>query len=160
MTRETHIEIGSVALVTGASSGIGEAIAVALIGRGCRVIGAARRVDRLRALAERLGERFQPLALDVTDPGSVNGLVDRLPAELREVSILINNAGHGLGGRIEFNRHGADEMASIIETNVVGLIRLTRLVASQCPTSTVCVVPPRVAGSPAWRAVAKAVVAL
>ena len=129
MTQETHIGDGSVALVTGASSGIGEAVAVALAGRGCRVIGAARRVDRLYALAGRLGERFHPLALDVTDRDSVNGLVERLPAELREIGILINNAGHGLGGRIDFNRHGADEMASIIETNVVGLLRLTRLVA-------------------------------
>ncbi|MDP7651989.1 MAG: SDR family oxidoreductase [Rhodospirillales bacterium] len=129
MTQTTHIRQGSVALVTGASSGIGEAVAVALIARGCRVIGAARRVDRLQALAERLGEDFHPLALDVADPNSVNGLVDRLPAELRDIAMLINNAGHGSGGRVRFDDHGADELASIIETNVVGLIRLTRLVA-------------------------------
>jgi NADP-dependent 3-hydroxy acid dehydrogenase YdfG len=129
MTQKTHIEDGSVALVTGASSGIGEEVAVALAERGCRVIGAARRVDRLRALAGRLGERFHPLALDVAEPDSVNGLVDRLPAQLRNIAVLINNAGHGLGGRVRFDRHGADEMASIIETNVVGLIRLTRLIA-------------------------------
>jgi NADP-dependent 3-hydroxy acid dehydrogenase YdfG len=129
MTQSTHIEDGSVALVTGASSGIGEAVAVALVARGCRVIGAARRVDRLHALAGRLGERFHPLALDVADRDSVNGLFDRLPAHLGEIRMLINNAGHGLGGRVGFVRHGADDMASIIETNVVGLIRLTRLIA-------------------------------
>lgn len=129
MTQATHIEDGSVALVTGASSGIGEAVSVALAERGCRVIGAARRFDRLQALAERLGECFHPLALDVADRDSVNGLLDRLPAELSEVRILINNAGHGLGGRTRFDRHDADELTSIIETNVVGLIRLTRLIA-------------------------------
>ncbi|MDP6786574.1 MAG: SDR family oxidoreductase [Rhodospirillales bacterium] len=129
MTQATHIDEGSVALVTGASSGIGEAVAEALTARGCRVIGAARRVDRLRALAERLGERFHPVALDLTDRDSLDSLLDRLPAGLGEIDILINNAGHGLGGRVGFDRHGADDMAAIIETNVIGLIRLTRLIA-------------------------------
>lgn len=129
MMQTTHIEKGSVALVTGASSGIGEAVAVALTARGCRVIGAARRIDRLHALAERLGERFHPLALDLTDRESLTSLIDRLPVELTDIAMLINNAGHGLGGRIGFDSHDADDMAAIIETNVIGLIRLTRLVA-------------------------------
>ena len=129
MTPCEHIADGTVALVTGASSGIGEAVAVALVAGGCRVIGAARRGDRLQGLADRLGDRFHPLALDVTDPGSVDGLIGRLPEGLREVRILVNNAGHGVGSGVRFDLHGADEAAGMVETNVVGLMRVTRAIA-------------------------------
>ena len=95
MADDPILRPGAVALVTGASAGIGEAVSEALAGKGCRVICAARRIDRLRALAERLGRSCHPFELDVTDPSSTAGLCQRLPEELRDIDILVNNAGHG-----------------------------------------------------------------
>ncbi len=119
---------GAPALVTGASAGIGEAVAEALVERGCRVVCAARRLDRLEALARRLGSRCHPLALDVTDAAATAGLIERLPPELREIDILVNNAGHDIGGRRRFDQGDADDWARIIETNVSGMIRVAHAV--------------------------------
>ncbi len=129
MTDEPGFAPGAVALVTGASSGIGEAAAEALAARGCKVICTARRIDRLRALAERIGDNAHALELDVTDADAVAGLPDSLPAELRAVDILVNSAGHDIGGRQPFYEQDADDMASGFETNVIGLIRVTRALA-------------------------------
>lgn len=125
MAHESGLAPGAVALVTGASSGIGEAAAEALAARGCKVICTARRIDRLAALAERIGDNAYPLALDVTDAGAVAGLLDSLPAELRDIDILVNSAGHDIGGRRPFYEQDANDMASAVETNVIGLIRVT-----------------------------------
>ncbi|MEE8202807.1 MAG: SDR family oxidoreductase [Alphaproteobacteria bacterium] len=119
---------GALALVTGASAGIGETIAGALVERDCRVICAARRRDRLEALAGRLGPSCHPLVLDVTDADATAGLIERLPPELREIDILVNNAGHDAGGRRRFDEGAADEWAKIIETNVIGVIRVAHAV--------------------------------
>ena len=113
-------------LVTGASSGIGEAICRALAARGQRVIGAARRLDRLEALAAELGDNFHSLELDVDDPDSVEGLEQRLPARFGAIDVLVNNAGHDIGGRRPFDEGSAAQWCAIIETNVQGLIRVTR----------------------------------
>lgn len=87
---------GKVVLVTGASSGIGEAIARLLAGRGARVVVGARRTDRLETLVAEIaaagGEaRFR--ALDVTDRGDVKAFVDFAKAEFGQVDVLVNNAG-------------------------------------------------------------------
>lgn len=126
MADTSSFPAGSTALVTGASSGIGESIATLLAQRGCRVICAGRRMDALEALCARLGEGAHPLELDVTDPSSTQSIGSRLPEACPHVDILVNNAGHDVGGRRRFDEGSADQWASIIETNVIGLIRTTR----------------------------------
>jgi NADP-dependent 3-hydroxy acid dehydrogenase YdfG len=116
------------ALITGAGSGIGAATAAALIVNNYRVICSGRRLDRLEELCRRLGDAVLPLQLDVTDDTSVATLYERLPADWREIDILVNNAGHDRGGRSRFDQGSAADWISIIETNVNGLIRVTRKV--------------------------------
>ena len=115
---------GAVALVTGAGSGIGEATARRLAEAGLEVICAGRRRERVESVATAIGGHA--LELDVIDPESVESIENRLPAGLREVDVLINSAGHDVGGRRRFDAGSADEWAKIIETNVTGLIRVTR----------------------------------
>lgn len=117
-----------IALVTGASSGIGEAICRLLISHQYRVIGAARNEAKLQALCDELGALFHPLVLDVTDAQSVISLVESLPTDLRSIEILINNAGHDIGGRRSFEKGSAQQWSDIIETNVQGLMRITHAV--------------------------------
>jgi len=93
MSDEPILKPGAVALVTGASAGIGIAITEALVAKDCRVICSGRRRDRLEALAERLGENCHAVELDVADAGATAGLIDNLPEGLRDIDILINNAG-------------------------------------------------------------------
>jgi len=128
MANEAGLPAGATALVTGATSGIGESIATLLAENGCRVICAGRRADKLAILGETLGSAARTLALDVTDPSSVEGLLSRLPEDWRGIDILVNNAGHDEGGRRRFDEGEADQWASIIETNVTGLIRTTHAV--------------------------------
>ena len=125
MAEKTMPRPGAIALVTGASSGIGEATAAALADIGCRVICAGRRMALLEDVAERIGDAAHALVLDVADPGSVESLIERLPPELREIEILVNNAGSDLGGRERFDKGEVSDWASTIETNVTGLIRVT-----------------------------------
>ncbi|HEY3921334.1 MAG TPA: SDR family NAD(P)-dependent oxidoreductase [Gaiellaceae bacterium] len=106
---------GKTALVTGASSGIGKATAAALAGEGARVVGGARRVDRL--------ETDVALALDVTDPAGCEQFVDAAG----QVDILVNAAGLALG-REPFSESSEDDEHQVFETNINGLVRMTRLV--------------------------------
>jgi 3-hydroxy acid dehydrogenase / malonic semialdehyde reductase len=117
---------GAVALVTGASSGIGAETVKELAALGCKVICAGRRRDKLEEAAKPVGGHV--LELDVTSRKSVESLIDRLPAPWREIDILVNNAGHDTGGRRRFDEGTLDEWESIIETNVIGLVRVTRVV--------------------------------
>ncbi|HMB55323.1 MAG TPA: SDR family NAD(P)-dependent oxidoreductase [Thermoanaerobaculia bacterium] len=112
--------VGRVAVVTGASSGIGAATAVALAGRGFRVVLGARRLDRLREVAARCGGTASPL--DVTDPASVEEFVAELP---KPIHLLVNNAGGALGlDPIEESRD--ERWRTMYETNVLGTVRVTR----------------------------------
>jgi len=129
MTGSPILAPGAVALVTGASAGIGVATVAALAARGCRVIATARRLDRLRALADGLGGAVLPWALDVRDAGATAGLIAALPEAWRNIDILVNNAGHDVGGRQRFDSGDVDEWADTIATNVVGLIRVTHAIA-------------------------------
>jgi NADP-dependent 3-hydroxy acid dehydrogenase YdfG len=115
-----------VVLVSGASSGIGEAICRLLIEQSYRVIGAARNESRLQQLWAELGDGFYPLVLDVTDSAAVAGLQQALPPEFHDIAVLVNNAGHDIGGRRLFDEGSAEQWCDIIETNVQGMIRLTR----------------------------------
>jgi 3-hydroxy acid dehydrogenase/malonic semialdehyde reductase len=118
--------VDTTVLVTGASSGIGEAICRDLLAQGYRVVGAARSIDKLNQLAEELGQAFTPLILDVTDSASIDSLLSRLPRSSRDIDVLVNNAGHDIGGRQSFELASADQWCDIIETNVQGMIRVTR----------------------------------
>jgi NADP-dependent 3-hydroxy acid dehydrogenase YdfG len=91
---EPRIKVGTVAFVTGASSGIGRAIATALVREGCRVVLAGRNQEALWSLASSLGEEAHPLVLDVTIGLSVDKIPDCLPEKFRDIGILVNSAGH------------------------------------------------------------------
>jgi 3-hydroxy acid dehydrogenase / malonic semialdehyde reductase len=106
---------GKTALVTGASSGIGAATARALAREGARVIGGARRVERI--------ETDIALEVDVTDPASCERFVDAAGP----VDILVNAAGLALG-REPFTESTEEDERRVFETNVNGLVRMTRLV--------------------------------
>jgi 3-hydroxy acid dehydrogenase / malonic semialdehyde reductase len=106
------------AIVTGASSGIGRATAKALAAAGVRVAGGARRVDRL--------ETEVALPLDVTDPESSARFVRDAVDQLGGLDILFNNAGLALG-RYLFDESSEEDEAAMFETNVSGLVRMTRL---------------------------------
>ncbi len=109
-----------IAVVTGASAGIGAATARALAGAGFQLYLGARRLDRLREVAEPAGATA--LELDVTDAGSVAAFAARLPAA---VHLLVNNAGVAYGlDRIEAARD--EDWIGMWETNVLGVLRLTR----------------------------------
>ncbi len=113
------------ALITGASAGFGAAIARRFVADGHRVVAAARRVEKLAALREELGAALLPLALDVTEAEAVAALPGSLPAEWREVDVLVNNAGLALGLSPAWQAEAAD-WERMIATNVSGLARLTR----------------------------------
>lgn len=113
-----------VALVTGASSGIGEAIARRLLAGGWTVYAGARRVDRMSTLA-REGARL--LALDVTDDASMVAAVEAILADTGRIDALVNNAGYGSYGAME--DVPLAEGRRQFEVNVFGLARLMQLVA-------------------------------
>ena len=109
---------GKRAIVTGASSGIGEATVKQLREAGVRVAGGARRVDAIDADVA--------LELDVTDRASCASFLERALEELGGVDILVNNAGLALG-REPFVESTEEDEQTIIETNISGLVRITRL---------------------------------
>jgi len=108
-----------VAVVTGASSGIGAATARALAADGWSVVVGARRIDRLAALADEIGGRAH--ALDVTSADSV----DRFAAAVGDCRLLVNNAGGALGlGPVA--EADDEQWRTMFETNVLGVVRVTR----------------------------------
>ena len=110
-----------VAVVTGASSGLGVAFARALAEAGADVVLAARRVDRLeetRALVEGTGRRALAVATDVAVPEQCRALVDAALAELGRVDVLVNNAG--VGTAVPATRESPEEFRSVIDTNLHG----------------------------------------
>ncbi len=112
-----------VALVTGASSGIGEATARRLVEAGVTTYGVARRVDRMAGLAEAGVHTF---AMDVTDDDSMVAGVQRIVDEQGRLDVLVNNAGYGSYGAVE--DVSIDEARRQFEVNVFGLARLVQLV--------------------------------
>ncbi len=118
---------GQVAVVTGASSGLGAHFAETLALAGAKVAIGARRVDRLAALAEKIADsdgRALPIELDDTDAGSVAEAIPNAEEELGPISILVNNAGIPSGGRvIEMEE---DEWDSVLDTNLKGAWLMAR----------------------------------
>ena len=117
-------------LVTGASAGFGQAICRRLVADGHRVIGAARRIQKLQKLQEELGESFYPLQMDVTDLSQVDHALASLPADWSQIDVLINNAGLALGLAPAQEAEMADWL-TMIQTNIVGLAYLTRQILPQ-----------------------------
>jgi NADP-dependent 3-hydroxy acid dehydrogenase YdfG len=117
---------GTVALITGASSGIGEATARALAGQGAKVAVAARRLERLQRLAGEIGGHgHTALAIeaDITDQEQAIAAVDRTVEELGRLDIVVNNAGQMLLGPIE--DAPTEEWDRMIDLNLKGLINTT-----------------------------------
>ncbi|MDE0878966.1 MAG: SDR family NAD(P)-dependent oxidoreductase [Sphingomonas bacterium] len=118
---------GRIALVTGATSGFGDAVARQVVAAGGRVIAVGRREDRLHALRDDLGDRLHPLVLDLTDRDAIGAAVAGLPADFDEIDILFNNAGLALGltsaqeGRIA-------QWREMIATNVTAVTELVHAV--------------------------------
>ncbi|MFE6734717.1 oxidoreductase [Microbacterium sp. NPDC057650] len=115
-----------VALVTGASSGIGEAAARSLREVGFTVYAAARRVDRMSEL-QATGVRT--IALDVTDDASARAAVEKIIAEQGRIDVLVNNAGYGSYGALE--DVPLTEAQAQLDVNVLGLARMAQLVLPQ-----------------------------
>jgi NADP-dependent 3-hydroxy acid dehydrogenase YdfG len=118
---------GAVALITGASSGIGEATATALAARGAKVAVAARRLERLERLAAEIGgEGHTALAIqaDITEPAQAQEAVDRTVDELGRLDVVVNNAGQMLLGPIA--EAPLEEWERMIDLNLKGLLYTTQ----------------------------------
>lgn len=112
-------------IVTGASSGIGLAIAEAFVKRGDNVIGNARTLSRLQETAEKLGNRFVPVDGDIGDPATAKRVFDTAIAQFGKVDILINNAGIFLPK--PFADYTPDDVDRIFDTNLKGFLYVTQL---------------------------------
>lgn len=117
---------GKVAVITGASSGIGEATAEALAAEGASVVVAARREDRLSELVERIngnGGKAVSVECDVTDEEAAHALIQGAKDDLGSVDILVNNAGVMLLSKIE--KGLSDQWRQMFDVNVLGLLYAT-----------------------------------
>jgi 3-oxoacyl-[acyl-carrier protein] reductase len=118
---------GRIALVTGASQGIGEAIAKRLALQGARVVLAARNAERLAAVAAAVadaGGDARALALDLARPAEIAGRLATLPEEWADVGILVNNAGVTADGLLA--RMSLEQWQKVLDTNLTGTFAITR----------------------------------
>jgi NADP-dependent 3-hydroxy acid dehydrogenase YdfG len=114
---------GKVALVTGASSGIGEATALALAAEGARVAIAARRAQRLNGLADRIrqaGGNALPIEADVTDEAQASAMVERVLRENGRLDLLLNVAGMGVAA--PFQNTTTAEYRQMVDINILGVL--------------------------------------
>jgi NADP-dependent 3-hydroxy acid dehydrogenase YdfG len=120
------------ALITGATSGIGEATAHALAAAGMRVIVTGRRAERLKILKAELkaayGVQVMTLAFDVRDPHQVAASLGTLPGEWSDIDVLVNNAGLA-AGLDPIDRGDVGDWEQMIDTNVKGLLYVTRIIS-------------------------------
>ena len=125
----TESSTGPVAVITGASSGIGKATARALVAGGYRVALLARRLDRIQALADEFGDGALAIEADVTDRGSILTAAQRVEDELGGTDVLVNNAGVMLLGL--FSAERSEDYRRMIETNLLGAITTTEVFLDQ-----------------------------
>jgi serine 3-dehydrogenase len=112
-------------LITGATSGIGEAAAHAFAKAGWRVIATGRRAERLDALVAALGaDRVHPAVFDICDEAARDAALDALPDAFRDIDLLVNNAGLALGTK-PADQANVDQWKTMIATNVTALVSLT-----------------------------------
>jgi 3-hydroxy acid dehydrogenase / malonic semialdehyde reductase len=114
-----------VVLVTGATSGFGEALARRYVAEGAKVVATGRRVERLDALKAELGDALHVAALDVRDPPATETLLEGLPDGFRNVNVVIANAGLALGLGPAQTADIAD-WHTMIDTNVTGFVNTVR----------------------------------
>jgi NAD(P)-dependent dehydrogenase (short-subunit alcohol dehydrogenase family) len=125
MNANTNKAQNKTVIVTGASSGIGLAIAEAYVKLGYNVVGNARTLSRLQEAAEKLGKRFVPVDGDIGDPATAKRLFDTAIAQFGKVDILINNAGIFLPK--PFAEYTPDDVDRIFDTNLKGFLYVTQL---------------------------------
>ncbi|MGA9859706.1 MAG: SDR family oxidoreductase [Solirubrobacteraceae bacterium] len=118
-----------VAVITGASSGIGEATARVFAADGHRVVLLARRADRIQALADELGNGAVAIEADVTDRDSIVAAAERVERQLGGADILVNNAGVMLLG--PFSAEQRDDYQRMVATNLLGAITATEVFLDQ-----------------------------
>ncbi len=121
------------ALITGATSGIGEATAHRLAASGYNLILTGRREDRLKSVAHRLSDKYGievlPLVFDVRSREEVERALANLSAEWREIDVLVNNAGLAVG-MSRINEGEIEDWERMIDTNVKGLLYVSRIVSN------------------------------
>jgi NADP-dependent 3-hydroxy acid dehydrogenase YdfG len=112
---------GRTVLVTGATSGFGEATARLFAKKGAQQVLLARRKDRLERLCEELEAPTHPVAVDVTDQPDVLRAIQTLPPAYKDISVLVNNAGLSLGlGPAHLN--DLDDWNTMVDTNIKGVL--------------------------------------
>lgn len=116
-----------IVLVTGATAGFGESILRRFIANGHKVIATGRRNERLKALKDELGENVLTLQLDVRNRAAIEEAIANLPAQWREIDVLVNNAGLALGLE-PAHKANVDDWENMIDTNNKGLVYMTRAV--------------------------------
>ena len=114
-------------LITGASAGFGKALAERLVANGHRVIGCARRLDKLNVLADTLGAAFLPVVMDVSDTATIPQIIADLPDNFKQIDVLVNNAGLALGTEPAQNA-SLDDWMRMTDTNIKGLMAVTHAV--------------------------------
>ena len=112
------------ALVTGATSGIGQACARGFVAAGWQVVGTGRRAERLDGLKAELGDAFHACTFDVRDEAARDAALDALPADFAAIDCLVNNAGLALG-TAPAQQADLDQWKTMIETNVTALASMT-----------------------------------
>lgn len=117
-----------IAIVTGVTGGFGSAIATALIHKGAVVYGLGRNLDKITALKQQLGAKFQGQAIDITDEIALQNWVQKTFSSTHSPSILINNAGVESFNKID--ETPTSNWKAMIDTNLNGLFYITSLVAS------------------------------
>jgi NADP-dependent 3-hydroxy acid dehydrogenase YdfG len=115
---------GKVAVVTGASSGIGEAAARLLVTEGVQVVLVARRRERIEALAAELGPNVVAITADVADPAQVAGVFNQVQERFAGLDLLFNNAG--LGVNAPFDKSDPADWTRMIDVNLYGVLHCTR----------------------------------
>jgi NADP-dependent 3-hydroxy acid dehydrogenase YdfG len=125
----TESRTAPVAVITGASSGIGEATARALVADGHRVALLARRLDRIQTLADEFGDGAIAIEADVTDRDSILAAAQRVKDEFGGADVLVNNAGVMLLGT--FSTELSEDYRRMIETNLLGAITTTEVFLDQ-----------------------------
>jgi len=113
------------AMITGATSGFGEASVRRFVKEGWRVIATGRRADRLKKLVDALGaDKVHAAAFDMRKPEAIDAAIAALPAAFRDIDLLINNAGLALG-TAPAQKADLDQWNEMIETNITGLATMT-----------------------------------